>query len=55
MQDKANWKLKTTDIVQKYKDKIIQMTKKDNISINVATFSTGQELTSQRTLGKYAV
>ena len=45
MQDKAKYALKTTDIVQKCKDKIIQKARKDNISINEATFSVGQEST----------
>ena len=44
-QDKAKYKLKTSDIVQKYKDKIIQKAKKDNVSISEATFSTSQEST----------
>ena len=45
-QGKAKYKLKATDIIQKYKEKIIQKAKRDNISINKATFlDSQQELT----------
>ena len=44
-QDKARYRLKTSDITQKCKDKIIQKAKKDNVSINEATFSTSQDST----------
>ena len=43
MQDKAKLKLKTAEIMQKCKEKIMQKARKDNISVNEATFSTGQE------------
>ena len=41
-QDKVKYKLKITDIMQKCKDITIQKTRKDNVSINEATSSTGQ-------------
>ena len=40
---KGKYKLKTASIAQKYKDKIIQKAKEDNISINEATFSGNQQ------------
>ena len=43
MQDKAKFKLKTAEIVQKCKDKVMQKARKDNASINEVTFPTGQE------------
>ena len=42
-QDKAKYKLKTSDIMQKCKNKIVQKAKNDNLPINEATFSTNQE------------
>ena len=44
-EDKAKYKLKTTDIMQKCKDKIIKKARKDNVSINEATLLTSQEST----------
>ena len=42
--DKSKSKLKTVEIMQKCKDKIVQKAGKDNISVNEASFSTtGQE------------
>ena len=41
-QDKAKYKLKTVNIIQNYKDKIVQKAKKDNISINEAMFLDSQ-------------
>ena len=38
MQDKAKFKLKTAEIIQKCKDKVMQKAKKDNISVNETTF-----------------
>ena len=43
MQDKAKLKLKMTEIMQKCKDKVVQKARKENVSINEATFSTGHE------------
>ena len=43
-QDKAKYKLKTSDIMQNCTNKIIQKAK-DNLSVNEATFSSGQEST----------
>ena len=42
IKDKVKYKSKSTDIMQKCKDKIIQKSRNYNISINKATFSTGQ-------------
>ena len=42
-QDKAKYKLKTANIIQKYMNKIIQKARKDHISINEATFSSNQQ------------
>ena len=38
MQDKAKFKLKTAEIIQKCKDNIMQKARKDNISVNETTF-----------------
>ena len=41
--DKVKYKLKTTDLAKKYKDKIRQVAKKGNIMMNEAAFSNAQE------------
>ena len=43
--DKVQYKLKTAEIIQNYKEKIIQKAKKDHISINKATFSSNWKST----------
>ena len=41
--DKAKYKLKTADITQTYKDKILQKAKKENTRVNEATLSSSQQ------------
>ena len=43
--DKAKYKLKSVDMFQKCKDKIMQQAKKENVSINKAAFAMAQEST----------
>ena len=43
--DKAKYKLKSADMFKKCKDKIMQQAKKENVSINEATFTMVQEST----------
>ena len=43
--DKAKYKLKSADMFQKCKDKIMQQAKKENVSINEAAFMMAQEST----------
>ena len=42
-QDKAKCKLKTADIAQRYKDRILQKAKKENIAINETMFWSRQQ------------